>query len=266
MLDIWPALPLVIWREPGVYAPSQGEYIGNITAALGHNDRVRQIVLDYIPGSLLESLAKVIQESFPALTYLQISVMDMSKPVFPEAFLGGSAQRLRLCILEGIAIPGIRKLLLSAGGLVTPHLWNVPHSGYVSPEAIVTCLYPLHNLEDLTIGFESPLSRPDRPNRYPYPHTRVILPALTRFHFRGVSEYMEDLLSRIDVKFGFFNQLIFTPQLHNFLARTERFKELNHATGVFFSAWCVQIRIRIPLLGSLMQKIRLATFVDGAGL
>ena len=242
MLDIWPALPLVIWRKPGVYALSQEEDADNIAAALEHNDRVCQIVLDYLPGSLLERLATVIQESFPALTHLQISVMDMSKPVVPEAFLGGSAQHLRLCILRGVAIPGIQKLLLSAGGLVTLHLWNVPHSGYVSPEAMVTCLYPMHNLEDLAIGFESPLSRPDRPNRYLYPDTRVVLPALTRFHFRGVSEYMEDLLSRIDfpllddVRIGLFNQLIFvTPQLHNFLARTEKFKELNHATLEFFS-------------------------------
>ena len=240
MLDIWPALPLVIWREPNT--PSQEEDADNITAALRHNDRVYQILLDHLPGSLSERLTTVIQESFPALTYLQISVMDMSRPVFHEAFLGGSAQRLRSCIIGGIAIPGIRKLLLSAGGLVILHLWNVPHSGYISPEEIVTCLYPMHNLEDLAIGFESPLSRPDRPNRPSYPGTCVVLPALARFHFRGVSEYMEDLVSRIDIpllddiKIGFFNQLIFvTPQLHNFLARTEKFKELNHATVEFFS-------------------------------
>ena len=240
MLDIWPALPLVIWREPNT--PLQEEDADNMTAALGHNNRVYQIVLDHLPGSLSERLATVIQESFPALTYLQISVVDMSNPVFPEAFLGGSAQRLRSCIIGGIAIPGIRKLLLSAGSLVTLHLWNVPHSGYVSPEEIVTCLYPMHNLEDLAIGFESPLSRPDRPSRPSYPGTRVVLPTLARFHFRGVSEYMEDLISRIDVpllddiKIVFFNQLIFvTPQLHNFLARTEKFKELNHATVEFFS-------------------------------
>jgi len=234
MLDIWPALPLVIWREPSGYAPPQEEGADNITAALEHNDRVCQIVLDYLPGSLLARLATVIQESFPALTYLQISVMDMSKPVLPEAFLGGSAQRLRLCILGGIAIPGIRKLLLSAGGLVTLHLWNVPHSGYVSPEAIVTCLCPMHNLEDLAIGFESPLSRPDRPNQYRHPDTRVVLPALARFHFRGVSEYMEDLVSRIDVpllddvKIGFYPT---TPQL----PRSYRKDQGTHAAVEFFS-------------------------------
>jgi hypothetical protein len=65
--------------------------------------------------------------------------------------------------------------------------------------------------------------------------------SLTHFWFQGISEYMEDLVSRIDVPLLdnldilFFNQLIFnTPQLHNFLARTEKFQAHNQAAVVFY--------------------------------
>jgi hypothetical protein len=147
--------------------------------------------------------------------------------VVPESFLGGSAPRLRYLFLDRVPFPGLPKVLLSATGLVTLGILGIPHSGYISPEAMVRCLSTLTRLERLSLGFESPLSRPVRESRRPRPPTRSALPALTSFIFDGVSEYLEDLVARIDtplldtLHIIFFHQLIFdTPQLTQFLART----------------------------------------------
>src|SRR6266699_1330344 len=110
---------------------------------------------------------------------------------------------------------------------VTLDILEIPHSGYFSPEAMVRCLSTLTRLETLSLEFKSPLSRPVRESRRPHPPTRSALPALTYFQFEGVSEYLEDLVARIDaplldsLRIEFFHQLIFdTLQLTQFVART----------------------------------------------
>jgi hypothetical protein len=142
--------------------------------------------------------------------------------------------------LDSIPFPALPKLLLSATDLVCLTLLNVPHSGYISPDAIVTVLAVLANLESLTIEFESPLSRPDRQSRRTSPPARTVLPALTRLGFKGVSEYMEDLMARIDtplldsIGITFFHQLIFDiPQFAQFMRRTARFQALDEAHVAF---------------------------------
>ncbi|KAI0288893.1 hypothetical protein BC826DRAFT_1107413 [Russula brevipes] len=143
-------------------------------------------------------------------------------PVLPDSFLGGSAPRLRTVQLDGVPFPAMPKLLSSAGDLVDLFLSNIPHSGYISPEAMVTCLSELTKLKTLSIEFRSPLSRPDEPS--PPLSIRTTLPALNQFVFRGVSEYLEDLTSQIDApllsnfRVRLFNQLIFnTPRLCAFI-------------------------------------------------
>ncbi|KAI0251489.1 hypothetical protein BJV78DRAFT_1352932 [Lactifluus subvellereus] len=95
-------------------------------------------------------------------------------------------------------------------------------------------------LRSLTIGFESPASRPDRRGRRTPPLTRVILPALFKLRFRGVSEYLEDLVARIDaprlndLSISFFNQLVLdTPQLLQFITHIGVTKSYNRAEVVF---------------------------------
>ncbi len=110
----------------------------------------------------------------------------------------GSAPRLQYLRLERVPIPGLPKLLLSATDLVHLSLCRIPHSGYISPEAMVTCLSTLPRLERLYLKFESPRSRPNREGRRPPPPTRSVLPALIMVHFTGVSKYLEDLVARID--------------------------------------------------------------------
>ena len=217
MLDIWPPLPIVVHHY--VRLRSGGD---NIIAALEHNDRVCQIRLKL--DLQWEMILDVMQEPFPALTHLILSSDVEIAPVVAGSFMGGSAPRLQYLLLGGIPIPGLPKLLLSATDLLYLNLRRIPHSGYISPEAIVTCISTLPRLEKLCLGFESPRSRPSRPLS---PPTRSVLPALIKLYFTGVSEYLEDLLARIDsplldrLEIAFFHQLIFdTPQLIQFITRT----------------------------------------------
>ncbi len=114
-----------------------------------------------------------------------MSIYHGVTPIVPESFLGGSAPRLRRLSLNHTPFPGLPNLLLSATHLVDLHLWRIPNSGYFTPEAIVTGLSTSTSLKVLWLGFESPLSRPKRERRRPPPLTRSILPALTRFRFKG---------------------------------------------------------------------------------
>ena len=187
-------------------------------AAIVHHSRVCDIYIVNLTSSQLQRLASAAQEQFSALIYLKLG-FDVSDsrpaPVLPDGFLGGSTPRLRSLRLHSISFPALPKLLLSATHLVRLSLRNIPHSGYISPEIIITGLAVLANLNSLTIGFESPLSRPVRQNGRPPPPTRTVLPALTRLEFKGVSEWLEAVVARIDapllgfVQVTFFHQLIF---------------------------------------------------------
>ncbi|KAI0247873.1 hypothetical protein BJV78DRAFT_1355289 [Lactifluus subvellereus] len=239
ILDVWPPMQIVI---NDVRPTPLGE--DNIIAALEHPDRVPTIYLRSLPSSLLDRLATspVMQESFPVLTYIQLEVVenDQTPAVLPDTFLGGSAPRLQTFALCGIPFPALPKLLLSARDLVNLWIWSVPHTGYISPEAVVTWLPALTNLKYLVLGFQSPSSRPDRGIQRPPPLTRVDLPALARLSLQGVSEYVEDFLVRINtpvlttIEIEFFNRVNFDiPQLFEFVSRTEALRSAKRANLVF---------------------------------
>ncbi|KAH9996403.1 hypothetical protein BJV74DRAFT_795063 [Russula compacta] len=218
MLRLSPALPIVIkysHKHPRSL-PALPEDQDNLIAALQHQDR----------------------ELFPALTSLMLGSNDETSLVLPDEFLAGAAPRLQRVWLEGMAFPALPKLFLS--DLVELHLWNIPVTGYISPETIVTYLSTLTKLRYLFIGFHSPSSRPHQRDIDRPPPTRTVLLTLTQFCFHGVSEYLEDFVSRIDAPhlsfatITFFNQLIFDiPQLPQLICRTEKLKSPNRATVVF---------------------------------
>jgi len=141
-------------------------------------------------------MASVMQKSFPALTGLIMAEKDRNAPVLPDGFLGCSAPCLQKIYLHGIPYPALPTLLLSTSDLVGLVLRHIPPTGYISPEAMVVGLAALSRLEILYIEFQSTTSRPDQIR--PPPVTRTVLPALSLFRFRGASEYLEDLLARID--------------------------------------------------------------------
>ena len=241
-LALWPPFPITIEESDWKLRSSTLKYReDNITAALGHGDRVCAISLA-VSSSLLESIFPAMQKTFVALEDLWLFTTDDKASVVSDSFLGGSAPHLRRLKLLRIQFPFpvLRNLLLSAPNLVTLYLHGIPHSAYFSPEAIVTCLSALTRLNQLRIGFKSPRSRPPREGRHRTP-TRSLLPALTELRFVGISEYLEDLVTRIDTPLlsqlciKFFHQLIFdTPQLVQFICRTPMLKACDE-THVIFS-------------------------------
>ena len=238
-IDAWPLLPINVWGDG-----HKRWGVDNIIAALEHNDRIRKLDLSGVLSSQMEKVLAAMLQPFPALEDLSLD-FPPETAVVPASFLGGSATQLQTLELGSISFPGLPKLLLSATHLVDLRLKRIPHSGYFSPEAIVTSLSALTSLKSLIIKFKSPRSRPDW-RRRPPPLTRTLLPALTHFEFKGVSEYLDDLVARIDAPLldnfhiTFFHQLIFdTPQLTQFISRTPKFKACDgvHVDFLDFGVW-----------------------------
>ena len=92
------------------------------------------------------------------------------------------------------SISGITKP--PANHLVSLRLENIPHSAYISPEAMVALPLcgdqPRIPQSQIPIPTISP--QPSNPRSAPT-HT---LPALSEISFYGVSEYLEDFISRVD--------------------------------------------------------------------
>ena len=268
ILDIWPALPIfvnghVLERiDESSNLVSDDSDVDNIVAALKCSDRVCQIMVA-CTTSQMEKVSAAMREPFPELTDLWLRPWDEMVPVFPDSFLGGFAPRLRSLWLDYIAFPGLPTLLLSATGLLTLRLLDIPHSGYVSPEAMATSLSALTHLRTIQLRFKSPQSFPAQESRPPPPPTRFVLRPLADFYFRGVSEYLEDFLARIDapelnyLEISFFNQIDFdTPQLVRFLSRTPSLKTFEKACIAFGGgAVGVKLSTRIPYLGALDVNI-----------
>jgi hypothetical protein len=237
ILDIWP--PVVPLAIHFIFPSCIPEGLDNITALLEHSHRVCEIFLD-LSSTQLEEVSAAMQVPFPELTDLQISLYDEMGPVLRDQFLGGSAPRLRRLLLGGVPFPGLPKLLLSATHLVELHLGDIPYSGYISPETMVIALSTLINLKSLSLTFESPQSCPDGESRHPPPPTRSILPVLTCFGFKGLSEYLEDFVARIDAPLlnsfyvTLFNQFVSnTARFARFIGRTPKLKAFKKARVCF---------------------------------
>jgi hypothetical protein len=186
---VWPAFSLVIQD-----AVNNTKELDNTIAVLERSDRVYHIIL---ASSYLENILATMQKPFPELTYPGL-ISFGAATVTPDSFLGGFAPRLQSLSLDGIPFPGLPNLLLSATHLVNLSLSNISRSGYISPEGIVTAISTLTSLRRLSLGFESPRSLPDRESRHPPPLTRSVLPTLRALSFKGLGEYLEDLVALID--------------------------------------------------------------------
>ena len=96
-------------------------------------------------------------------------------------------------------------------------------------------------LETLSLEFRSRRSCLAPGNCSP-PLARTVFPALYQLCFQGVTDYLDDLVSRIEAPLmrhlymTFFNQPFLTSdfsQLRHFIGRTEKFKSLTHADITF---------------------------------
>ena len=248
-LDIWPALPLVI-KNINSRTNAWVEKMDNIVAVLlEHSNRVCQMEFLCVSSSPKEKVLAAMHVPFPELTYLWLE-SDVTA-VVSDSFLGGSAPLLESFYLSRIPFPGLPKLFLSPTHLVNLQLLDIPHSGYIPPETLLTTLSVCTGLRYFTLEFQSPRSCPDQTSRLPPPPTRTVLPFLTLLSFTGACEYLEDLIGGIDAPrldnlfIRFFNDIIFdTPQLSQLISRTPTFESLkkvyvsfnDHVSGVMLSS------------------------------
>jgi hypothetical protein len=147
--------------------------------------------------------------------------------------------------MDWISFSKIPKLLLSATHLVDLNLSDIYHSGYISPEDLATCLSALTRLHTLFLDLLYSQSR----RRLP-PETRCILPDLKTFWFKGTSEYLDDLVARIDAprldRLSITlvpDEMNFdTPHVVQFISRTPRFQEPDEAHLTLYRGADVQLQ------------------------
>ncbi|KAI0294220.1 hypothetical protein BC826DRAFT_1185846 [Russula brevipes] len=234
MNNIWPALPIVI-RAVSCYPPNNPklweEYTHNIITALQLNDRVSEISFGGVACWIFESFVAVMKEPFPFLTSLMISSSRGNQLTLPNFFLGGSSPRLRSLHLDYVRFPALWTLLSSTSDLRKLFLRLISSIEYISPDAMVSCLSATTRLRSLHLDFDFGLG-PPRSDREGPTRTRIALPALTHFSWKGASGYLNDLLTWIDapqlysMKMTFGRQAMRSaPQIALFIGRTERFKE-----------------------------------------
>jgi hypothetical protein len=230
-LAIWPTLPIIVTNifllYPGGYSELEYHDFDIATVHRNHN-RICEMDL-LIVNTQLQGLTSAMQEQFPALRHLKLR--SLNKYTFPTPALpdGFSAPRLQSLDLDSIPFPALPKLLSSATDLVDLRLWNIYESSYISPQEMVTSLSVLVNLKSLAIEVKFLPSLPDREHRHSLLPT---LPALTHFEFQGASEYIDDLVVRIDTPLLDSIRITFSdhydsPQFAEFIRRTTRFQTLN---------------------------------------
>ena len=266
-LVYWPlSFPLVI-DYPGPvsrYDPTPGDE-DNIVAALTHANRIHHVNV-HGTSSLFGKMATVMQKSFPVLTRLELTWFreDWEDPLqfLPRDFLSGSAPRLEYLYLGGVSFPGFSTLLLSASNLLTLRLDDILQS--IPPETMVAGLAVLTSLRTLSIAFRE-VSQPDQGRNRSNPPMPTILPALTLFHYKGCSEYLEDLFPLIntplvnDIWIEYFKGEIQVPQLSRFIGHTKNLKDAQFRcahVGFYYDTIDVKLELDLPQ-GKSLTKITL---------
>ena len=242
MLANSPPFPLIIDYDPliGSNQDITAEDEERITLALQHRDRVCRINLRF-PAPSLQKLIKALDDEFPILEYLYITppAKHNTLLMLPAAF---EAPQLRLLILNHFASLIGSPLLMTATSLVTLALRWIHPSTYLCPDHLLQQISLLPGLEELEIGFGSPV--PNREIEKQLSHMPVIthltLPHLRLFSFWGTSAYLEALLPHVTTPFlkilhiQLFNQLsLSVPHLLQFMAKTGSAK-FSHIEFLFY--------------------------------
>jgi hypothetical protein len=219
-LNCWPALPIIAQYGGSLgLDQSAPEDEDNIVAALKHTDRVISISLT-VTNSLLDRLS-AIERPFSELEDLVLlSRYHSMWLTLPSSF--GWGTRLRTLHLTRVAFPALPQLLRSSTNLVDLQLHEVRSPGLFSPEALTDALSGMAQLRSLSLHFlptnhigVSPTSR-----------ERVVLPALTRLEYQGITKYLENFVAGInaprlvDIEITFFKDAISDlSQLSEFVDR-----------------------------------------------
>ncbi|KAH9019117.1 hypothetical protein EDB85DRAFT_583519 [Lactarius pseudohatsudake] len=248
-----PPFPLVLDYGPHILKKWTAEDELGLLLASQHLPRVSEIVLS-APGSTLANLTTAMTEAAPRLETLSLH-SQTSEIVLPKRFLeGGGAPQLRHLILTGAALSPSQPLLTSATSLVSLVLERVTSSAYFSPDSLVTQIRAMPFLQVLSISFLSTVPRPGFRGERVLPRgqvARIELPGLTQLIYRGVSAYIEALLSRIrsprieDVDIALFNQLTLdVPRTCEFVRELESLRPTR--ARIDFAEGSVHITVSAP--------------------
>ena len=223
-----PPLPLTVdyGGEDGITAEDEVR----ILLALEQRHRVRHLRLS-LPAQTLQKLVMAIDEEFPILECLIVDRLPADETVLmlPETLQAPQLRHLTLC---GFACPIRPQLHPTAASLVTLYLLINHQSAYFEPNVLLRWISFMPQLETLAIALTFPF-----PNRYverQLTHTpittRITLPNLRFFWFRGVSAYLEALTCRIttprleQLNIRLFKQLTFSiPRFQQFINTIENF-------------------------------------------
>jgi hypothetical protein len=229
-LHYWPALPIVV-QYGGSLALGQPtpKDEDNIIAVLKQSDRVSSITLT-VTSSLLNKLS-TIKRPFLELEDLVLLSRGTARLTLPGAFRWGS--RLRCLHLTRIAFPSLLQCLYSSKNLIDLQLHNVLNPSNFSPDALTEALSRMTQLRSLSLHFLS-----NTKYRAPPPPSgeRFVLPLLTHLNFRGVTNYLEDLVAITDapcledIHITLFDDSIFGhSELGKFINRIGRHKSHRQA-------------------------------------
>ncbi|KAH9073607.1 hypothetical protein EDB83DRAFT_84673 [Lactarius deliciosus] len=249
-LDCWPALPIVV-QYGGLPAlnPPAPEDEDNVVAALKQFDRVSSISLT-VTSSLLEKLS-AIEGSFSELEELVLLSRHTVQPTLPSVFRWGS--RLRTLHLTSAAILSLPELISRSTALVDLQLHKIPETGFFSPDAFVSALSGMTQLQSLSVHFlpfalhREYFSSPSRSGE------RVVLPVLTWLKYRGSSMYLNDFaaginaprLGDIDITFFFSKFRTHASQLGQFINRIKMQKSHRRAE-ILYSERAISISFTQP--------------------
>lgn len=274
-LSRWPEFPLALHYTISHHHKECDDLI----AALKQPGRVHRVdlVVQHSDAGV-DCVLKHMKVPFPALTDLNIMGPDRDGSYFniedydgvslPRKFLGKSAPCLQHLYFEAVNAISFRefpKLLSSARGLVSLRVEDIPPNSYYSGHQyilpMIEALAGLTKLKTLCINFQFPRD-PNESNQgfehgmHSEPRTRSVLPALTRLIFSGESEYLEDIVARIDMpsvedfEIEYFPPTVEVTELSRFIGRTAnldfaqfRFAKVEFDVGIAYS----QIKLDLPL-------------------
>lgn len=246
ILDRWPSLPIVVeYGRSLALGPPVPEDENNIVAALKQSHRVTSIRLT-VTSSLLERFSEI-ERPFSELEDLVLLPRDGVQMSLPRAFRWGP--RLRRLHTTRILFPSLLRLLHSSRNLVDLQLHDILNPLYFSAEALTNTLSGMTRLQSLSLHFLSIdyfLAPPILPGE------RIVLPVLTRLNFRGVTEYLDGFVVRIDaprlrnIEVTFTNKFIFDlSKLTRFIDRTGMHKSYCRA-HILSSSHAISISLIQP--------------------
>ena len=232
MLAHSPPLPLIIDYD-GENDDIDAKDEEGIALALEQRDRVRRIRL-WMPLSKLQNLLLFMAtvEEYPVLEYMVVGPVakDDLALILPGTI---QAPHLHHLLLSGFTFPTRPRLLTTAMGLVTFHLYIDHRFTDLRLTVLLQCLSSMPQLETLGIAFSHPV--PNRDVERQLMHTRittqVTLPNLRQFLFQGVTAYLEALVRQITapslekLEIMFFEHLTFSvPLLLQFMHTAENLR------------------------------------------